>query len=160
MGSIRKRQLSWTVQVISTEPPSTEATFPVLRPFGSFGCGEVFELSPSGAGAWTKTLLHAFTDSPDGRFPAAGLAFNKAGHLFGTTPYGGSYESGLGTLYELVPQSGGGWTESVVYSFGNDGWNPYNPVIVNGAGNIFGTTVYGGTESGGTVYEFTGVSAR
>jgi uncharacterized repeat protein (TIGR03803 family) len=126
---------------------------------GPSGCGEVFELSPSGTGTWTKTLLHAFSDTPDGRLPAAGLAFNKAGHLFGTTENGGG---GTGTLYELAPQSGGGWTESIVYSFGNggDGGFPVSPVIVNRAGNIFGTTLVGGTWSGGVVYEFTGVSAQ
>jgi hypothetical protein len=43
-----------------------------------FGCGEVFELSQSGTGTWTKTLVHAFTDTPDGHAPMAGLTFNKA----------------------------------------------------------------------------------
>lgn len=127
---------------------------------GGFGCGEVFELSPSGAGTWTKTLVHAFTDTPDGHAPMAGLTFNKAGHLFGTTSNGGS--SGTGCLFELVPQSGGAWTESVVYSFtnGSDGGFPSTPVIVNGAGNIVGTAQFGGTSTEGVVYEVTGVSAQ
>ncbi|MCU1303886.1 MAG: hypothetical protein JWQ87_4170 [Candidatus Sulfotelmatobacter sp.] len=122
-----------------------------------FGCGEVFELSPSTGGTWTKTLVHAFTDTPDGHAPMAGLKFNKAGNLFGTTSNGGT--SGTGALFELVPQSGGGWTESVVQSFtnGSDGGFPSTPVIVDGAGNLYGTTTFGGADTEGVAYAFTGV---
>src|SRR5437588_9667544 len=117
-------------------------------------------MSRSGTAAWTKALVHGLTDAPDGHAPFAGLTFNKAGHLFGTTSNGGS--SGSGCLFELVPQSSGGWTESVVYSFtnGSDGGFTSTPVIVNGAGNIFGTAQFGGTSTEGVVYEVTGVSAR
>ena len=118
---------------------------------GGFGCGEVFELSPSGNGTWTKTTIHAFTDTPDGHAPLAGLTFDKAGNLFGTTANGGS--TGTGALFELSPGSGG-WTESVVYSFtnGNDGGFPSIPVIVGAKGNILGTASSGGQFTQGVVF--------
>jgi uncharacterized repeat protein (TIGR03803 family) len=81
-----------------------------------FGCGEVYELSPSG-GVWTKTTLHAFTDTPDGHAPNAGLAIDQSGNLFGTTNNGGA--AGTGSLFEISPTSSG-WTESVLYSFTDD----------------------------------------
>jgi uncharacterized repeat protein (TIGR03803 family) len=121
---------------------------------GGYGCGEVFELSPSGNGAWTKTTIHAFTDTPDGHAPMAGLTFDSAGNLFGTTSNGGS--SGTGALFELSPGSGG-WTESVVYSFtnGNDGGFPSTPVLVNSKGKILGTASFGGQFTHGVVFSVT-----
>ena len=124
-----------------------------------FGCGEVFQLSPSTSGTWTKTLVHAFTDTPDGHAPMAGLKFNKAGNLFGTTSNGGT--SGTGTLFELMP-SGGGWTESIVHSFtnGSDGGFPHTPLLIDASGNLWGTTQIGGNYTQGVAYEFPGLAAQ
>jgi uncharacterized repeat protein (TIGR03803 family) len=122
-----------------------------------YGCGEVFELSPGSGGVWTKTTVYAFTGSPDGHAPQTGMIFDKAGNLLGTTLNGGTNDSGA--VFELTPKSGGGWTESVVYSFlyGSDGGYPSTPLIIDGAGNIYGTAQFGGTYNEGVAFEFTGV---
>jgi hypothetical protein len=52
---------------------------------GYQGCGTVFELSPNGNGGWTETILYSFQDSSDGEQPSAGLIFDGAGNLYGTT---------------------------------------------------------------------------
>jgi uncharacterized repeat protein (TIGR03803 family) len=121
---------------------------------GGYGCGEVFELSSSANGSWTKTTIHAFTDTPDGHAPMAGLTFDRAGNLFGTTYNGGN--SGTGALFELSPGSGG-WVESVAYSFtnGNDGGFPSTPVIVSRKGTILGTASFGGQFTHGVVFSVT-----
>lgn len=123
-----------------------------------YGCGTVFELSPASGGTWTKTLLHAFTDNPDGHAPSAGLTFDKAGDLFGTTMNGGNV--GAGVVFEMMPQSGGVWAESVIHSFtnGNDGGYPVSPVIAYG-GDLFGTTETGGSYAFGVVFELVGAVA-
>jgi uncharacterized repeat protein (TIGR03803 family) len=66
----------------------------------------------------TFTVLHSFTASPDGSGPQAGLIRDAAGNLYGTTYNGGTYN--YGTVFELTPAAGGGWTERVLYMFGND----------------------------------------
>ena len=123
-----------------------------------YGCGEVFELQNTG-GSWTKTTLHAFTDSPDGHGPIAGVTFDAHGNLFGTTINGGI--TGTGTLYELAPNTGG-WNESVVYSFSNgtDGGFVQTPVTFDPNGNLYGTAGFGGTTGDGVVFEFAGLGAR
>jgi uncharacterized repeat protein (TIGR03803 family) len=123
---------------------------------GGFGCGEVFELTNTG-GVWTKTTIHAFTDTPDGHAPLAGVTFDAAGNMFGTTSNGGN--SGAGVLYEISPSSGG-WTESVVYSFSNgaDGGFPSTPVTFDSKGNLFGTAEFGGTAGDGVAFAFPGLA--
>jgi uncharacterized repeat protein (TIGR03803 family) len=123
---------------------------------GGFGCGEVFELTNAG-GVWTKTTIHAFTDTPDGHAPLAGVTFDAAGNMFGTTSNGGN--SGAGVLYEISPSSGG-WTESVVYSFSNgaDGGFPSTPVTFDSKGNLFGTAEFGGTAGDGVAFAFPGLA--
>jgi len=125
-----------------------------------FGCGTVFELMPGANGKWTKTVLHRF-DGTNGYRPFAGLAFDGAGRLYGTTHNGGTksgcdFNEGCGTVFQLTPGAGGKWTEAVVHRFGkgNDGANPYAAVIFDAAGNLYGTTYYGGYGSG-TVFELT-----
>jgi uncharacterized repeat protein (TIGR03803 family) len=125
-------------------------------------CGIVFELSPAAGGGWNESILHEFTNSNgDGSAPLAGLAFDPSGNLYGTTLGGGAYSqqpycsSGCGTLFELSPVSGGVWTEKIVHSFGNayDGEYPAASVVFDSAGNIYGTTAYGGKANVGTIYE-------
>jgi uncharacterized repeat protein (TIGR03803 family) len=124
-----------------------------------YGCGLVFELSPNG-GSWSKTTLYDFTGAPDGHAPDASMTFDKAGNLWGTTSNGGSNNSGA--LFELKPQAGGTWQESIVYSFldGSDGGYPSTPLLIDGKGNIWGTTQVGGAFTEGVAYEFPGVAAR
>ncbi len=126
---------------------------------GSDAYGTVFELTPGAGGVWTETILHTFTKN-DGRYPYAGVVFDSAGNLYGTTYYGGAY--GYGTVFELLPGAGGTWTEKILHSFnynGTDGLYVSAGVILDDAGNIYGTTNQGGsaTCSGadgcGTVFE-------
>jgi uncharacterized repeat protein (TIGR03803 family) len=123
-----------------------------------YGCGLVFELSPSGD-TWTKSTLYTFTGEPNGHAPSAGLSFDKAGDIFGTTSNGGSNDSGA--LFELKPQSGGGWQESIVESFtdGSNGGYPSTPLIVSGT-NIYGTAGSGGQYGHGIVFEMSGAASE
>jgi uncharacterized repeat protein (TIGR03803 family) len=108
------------------------------------GCGTVFELTPSKEGAWTEKILHAF-QSTDGQNPQARLVFDKEGNLYGTTS--DSFTGG-GTVFELSPTKSGQWIETTIHSFNcfssNDGCYPYSYLIVDKAGNLYGTTLQGG----------------
>src|ERR1019366_1345974 len=116
---------------------------------GGASNGTVFELT---TGSWTMRILHNFTGGNDGDFPLAGLVFN-GGNLYGTTS---GNDSGWGTLYELTPAGGGNWSYQVVHNFGtgNDGSTPYAGLIADSSGNLYGTTLSGGTYGGGTVFRF------
>jgi uncharacterized repeat protein (TIGR03803 family) len=121
---------------------------------GTYGYGTVFELSPNGSGGWTHTVLHSFNlDGTDGVYPWAGLTIDSAGNLYGTTEYGGSNYYG-GAVFVLAPNGSGGWTEAIAWSFGNgnDGYQPVGSLIFDAAHNLYGTTLYGGANGGGTVY--------
>ena len=143
------------------------------------GCGTVFELSPKAGGGWTEKLLHSFSnDGKDGFYPMAGLIFDAAGHLYGTTSYGGTgvcsatVPTGCGTVFELTPKAGGAWGERVAHSFsgGSDGETPEGGLILDSAGNLYGTTAgqagVGGNCSWapyvdcGTVFELTPHAGR
>jgi uncharacterized repeat protein (TIGR03803 family) len=122
---------------------------------GSKGDGTVFEMTPNGSGGWTERAIHNFgIGENDGAEPEAGLIFDSAGYLYGTTYAGGS--KGGGTVFELTPNGSGGWTEGVIHNFGigeNDGVGPEAELIFDGAGNLYGTTFFGGSEGDGTVFE-------
>ncbi len=115
------------------------------------GCGTVFKLTRSG-GNWTESVIHSFGQSGDGMIPWAGVIFDHAGNLYGTTTNGGTY--GQGTVYQLTP-SGSGYTEQVLYSFHGptDGGLPYGGVIMDSAGDLYGTTCCDGPSGGGTAFE-------
>jgi uncharacterized repeat protein (TIGR03803 family) len=115
------------------------------------GCGVVFELTPAPGGSWTETILYNFQGGNDGAAPSAGLVFDRAGNLYGTTISGGpSFD---GTVFQLT-RSGGSWTETVLHSFsGSDGAYPVDSLVLDDAGNLYGTTVFGGKFSGGTVFQ-------
>jgi uncharacterized repeat protein (TIGR03803 family) len=125
-------------------------------PYGfSPSCGTVFELSPTPGGGWTEAVIHSFGNGTDGQVPEAGLTFDTAGNLYGTTQYGGTYLYG-GTVFELSPNDAGGWTEAVLHSFGNapDGMFPYyGGVVLDAAGNVYGTTASGGDYYTGIVFK-------
>jgi uncharacterized repeat protein (TIGR03803 family) len=114
------------------------------------GCGVVFKPSPNGSGGWTYTVIYKFKGAPlDGQDPADTLAIDTAGNIYGTTYYGGTVLGG--TVYELTPNGDGTYAEKVLYNFtGNssgtslDGYLP-SGVILDGAGNLFGITTYGGS---------------
>lgn len=119
--------------------------------------GTVFELSPSSGGAWTVKILHNFEAAGDGYNPNGTLAFNSAGALFGTTLGGGtgtcSQTGACGIVYELE-LLGGAWHEKILHDFnenGTDGFFPTSGVTLNSAGDVYGTTEYGGTFDNGTI---------
>jgi uncharacterized repeat protein (TIGR03803 family) len=113
--------------------------------------GSVFELSPAQDGTWTFNVIYSVGGSVGGR-PMAGLVFDKAGNLYGTTSTEGEYDGG--TVFQLTPSQGGGWTANVIHSFGRaaDGSAPYASLIVGDKGNLYGTTTAGGTTNNGTVF--------
>ncbi|MFZ0953636.1 MAG: choice-of-anchor tandem repeat GloVer-containing protein [Candidatus Sulfotelmatobacter sp.] len=108
---------------------------------GIYGYGVVFKLAPNPDGTWTESVLYNFgVGQADGREPAGELTFDGVGNLYGMTQYGGQH--GAGTVFKLAPDSGGTWTESVLYSFTGNGqeWFPYAGLIFDAAGNLYGTT--------------------
>jgi len=124
---------------------------------GANGVGTVYELKRSTSGSWTEKVLHSFNiDGSDGYFTTAGLTFDGAGNLYGTTFFGGT--SDRGTVFELSPVAGGGWTEKVLHSFlddSTDGGFPRAAVTIDAAGDLFGTTTNGGPNDYGVVYQLT-----
>jgi uncharacterized repeat protein (TIGR03803 family) len=105
------------------------------------GCGVVFKLTPGG----TETVLHYFAGYPlDGSVPEEGLTMDSAGNIYGTTGFGGA--SNKGTVFKLDASG----NETVLYSFtgGADGASPYAPLVLDKAGNLYGTT-YSGGDTGG-----------
>jgi uncharacterized repeat protein (TIGR03803 family) len=125
--------------------------------FDGNGCGIVYELSPSNGG-WTETILYVFQGGSDGAYPGNGtLATDGEGNLYGTALYAGSepWPNGNGVVFKLT-HGATGWKQQVVYAFGPASPNsptPYGGVILDAAGNIYGTTYYGGTYGSGTVYK-------
>jgi uncharacterized repeat protein (TIGR03803 family) len=104
--------------------------------------------------AQTEQTLYTFTGAADGGNPLSSLVMDTAGNLYGTTFVSGA--SNAGVVYELSPNGNGGWTQAVLYSFtgGADGANPYYAdVIFDKAGNLYGTTVGGGANNLGVVFE-------
>ena len=103
-------------------------------------------------------MLYSFSGGPDGRNPVAGLLWDEAGNLYGTTSSGPPTHP-CGNVFELSPPSvpGGTWTELVLHSFDDifDGCNPEAPLVFDAAGNLYVTTVGGRTAgySYGTVFE-------
>jgi uncharacterized repeat protein (TIGR03803 family) len=111
------------------------------------GFGTVFKLDTKGK----LTLLHSFAGTPDGEDPYAGLLRDKAGNLYGTTLYGGS-GGGFGTVFKLDAKG----KLTLLHSFTGtpDGEDPQSGLLRDAAGNLYGTTHYGGTNGGyGTVFK-------
>lgn len=117
---------------------------------GTFGAGVVYELDAAG----NETLLYSFTGGTDGSDPDSVLLLDSQGNLYGTTASGGNSEcggTGCGVVFELSRQSGGGWSETVLYTFCSvanctDGEEPgVGPLIMDSSRALYGTTTRGGT---------------
>jgi uncharacterized repeat protein (TIGR03803 family) len=127
---------------------------------GGGGFGTVFELSPGANGLWTETTLYEFGGPPngDGAAPAAGLVFDDAGNLYGTTVAGVISGNCCGTVFRLAPPPSPGrrWVETLVYAFTNesDGYFLYSTLIIV-RGSLLGTTLQGGQYGFGTVFQLT-----
>jgi hypothetical protein len=108
-------------------------------PGNQYGCGVVFEMSPNGSGGWNETVLHSFSGPPDAANPfLSPVIFDKAGNLYGTTEFGGTFNWGAVFKLSLVGTS---WTATILYSFtgGADGGHPAAGLIMDQAGNLYGT---------------------
>ena len=118
---------------------------------GAFGWGVVFKVRTHGA----ETVLHSFGDgSTDGRTPYAGLVRDKAGNFYGTTYEGGGIGciDGCGTVFKLDTTG----TETVLHSFAGgttDGCFPYAGLLLDSAGNLYGTTQACGASSNGILFK-------
>ena len=94
-----------------------------------------------------ENVLYSFQGPPDGHLPLAGLVTDSSGNFYGTTIYGGDGPctspdgDGCGIIFKVSP-SGGGWTETVLYSFQdkNDGEYPFAGLAIDASGNLYGTT--------------------
>jgi len=133
---------------------------------GPHNLGTVFKLTPNADGSWRESVLHSFcsrTNCGDGAEPPASLIFDQAGNLYSTTNYGGDVSCntgyGCGVVFKLVPNSNGGWKETVLHTFfDHPGVYPSAGVIFDPAGNLYGTTLGDGRENRGTfgsVFEIT-----
>jgi uncharacterized repeat protein (TIGR03803 family) len=121
---------------------------------GGCYCGTVFKLSPGMDAQWTETILHNFSeDGKDGEAPLAGVVLDAVGNVYGTTFWGGTHHNGM--VFELSPNANGSWTETIVHEFGSEyGINATGSgVILDGSGNLYGTTFLGGAHGDGTVFE-------
>jgi len=120
------------------------------------GCGVLFELTPSASVPWKLTALHVFADvSPDGQGPL-GVAVGAGDVLYVTTYSGGVYSPGgglPGAIFQFTPGASG-WTSSLIFSFADgDGVYPNAAAILDAAGNLYGSTTFGGPLGYGVVYE-------
>ncbi len=162
-GNVYRVGAAGQVTVLYSFSPGTDGNFPYAGVIGdsagnlygttskggASGSGIVYELNTSGQ----ETVLYTFTGKADGAYPYAGVIRDSAGNLYGTTMSGGI--AGYGVVYKLDTTG----HESVLYSFtgGADGASPNAGVILDSAGNLYGTTTGGGSGTGpsgsGVVYK-------
>jgi RHS repeat-associated protein len=136
---------------------------PIVMPGFDAG-GTIFKLNGGESTLWN------FGNGTDGQFPSAGLVIDTSGNLYGTTVYGGAFSpqgggynylspfeldiaTGLGVAFKLTPQG----QESILWNFGsgNDGAYPTAGLIMDNSSDLYGTTAYGGSYGGGTVFKLT-----
>jgi uncharacterized repeat protein (TIGR03803 family) len=151
-----------TYQVIHQFTPATDGSQPnglardaggnlfgTATQGGSSGFGTVFKLDST---THAFTVLHTFTDTPDGATPEAPVTLDPAGNLYGTTAAGGSGSGhgAVGTVFKIDPTE----VETIVHSFVlfSDGAEPAAKLIRDSGGNLYGTTLGGGHGFDGTVF--------
>ncbi len=120
--------------------------------------GLVYQLAPSGSG-WNETMLHQFS-MQDGTYPIGGLIFDNEGkNLYGTTSYDGTNDGSQygGTVFSLTP-SGDTWKYAVLVNFPgpqNENCGPHGELVMDGQGNLYGTTYCSGYWGYGSVFKLT-----
>jgi uncharacterized repeat protein (TIGR03803 family) len=129
---------------------------------GAYGYGAVYEISRT---TGTEKVLHSFSNTgKEGFSPAGGVILDAKGNLYGTTAVGGATQHcGVqrcpatdGTVFELMPNTGGSWSVKVLHTFlnnGRDGYRSEAGLVADTAGNLYGTTIAGGPNGYGTVFE-------
>ncbi len=144
--------------------------FGTTRDGGTENDGTIYELSPDQHRKWTYTVIYSFCSEKhcrDGITPIGNLSYagqqqgnlyDGVSPLYGTTSTGGRYDSGA--AYAISPQSGGGWQQSVIYSFCvqnlkgcPDGSAPAAGMTMDVSGNLYGLTASGGTANNGTAFK-------
>jgi len=116
------------------------------------GCGIVFKVDQTGK----ETVLYQFQGGTDGYFPLGPAAIDAAGNVYGTTAYGGAF--GAGAVFK-IDTSG---NETLLYSFNylGDGTRPESGVVMDGSGNLYGTTQLGGLYNVGAVFKISSSGAE
>jgi uncharacterized repeat protein (TIGR03803 family) len=166
-GTIFKVTEGGNLHVLHTFHGGTDGANPVARLFadsagnlygttyfgGSSNKGTVYKLSPSG----TLTVLHSFTGGAGGANPRSRVILDSKGNVYGTIPFGGPGPCACGFVYKLTPAG----TLTILHNFAggsDDGANPFSGLLWDRAGNMYGTTISGGTgncdgDPCGTVYK-------
>jgi len=145
----------WNISDVAPRFGSTKLVTAIIRGALAFAVLSALLIAALPAQAQPETVLYNFTGGSDSGYPMSRLTSDGAGNFYGTTA-GGDGAGGFGTVFELSPNGSGGWNETVLYSFtgGADGSHPwYSPVILDSAGNLYGTTYQGGTYGGGAVFK-------
>ncbi|HEY6485438.1 MAG TPA: choice-of-anchor tandem repeat GloVer-containing protein [Candidatus Cybelea sp.] len=119
------------------------------------GCGVAYQLTGQG-----ESVIHDFGSGSDGFGPGGPIAFDSAGHAYGTTPDGGAYSQGI--VYELS-LSRRVWHEKILHAFtgGADGGvGSLGPLLIDKGGDIYGVTEEGGAHTAGTVFRLSSGSKK
>jgi uncharacterized repeat protein (TIGR03803 family) len=162
----------WVYSVLYTESSGPGLLLDNLgNLYGEMGDGEnkggaIAELSP-GSNGWAYTQLYSFCGQYsclDGVGPPAPPIWDGKGNLYGTTVYGGNTPSycsaggnGCGVIFEMTPNRDGTWTYHVLHRFAafpTDGQRPFAGLVMDTAGNFYGSTALGGVHNQGTVFKF------
>jgi uncharacterized repeat protein (TIGR03803 family) len=119
---------------------------------GTNGTGTVYRLSPKSGGGWTEKVIYTFSATgADGTAPSAGMTIAADGTMYSTTPDGGAY--GAGTVFSLKKTSKG-WKQTVIQNLNgsSNGGFPYEGLMMDAAGNLYGAAPTGGTSGQGVIY--------
>jgi len=131
------------------------------------GCGVVFQLSPTTQRQWKLTVLHSFSGNlSSDQYDPNPVIVDASGNVFGTTQSGG-YPNLAGTAFELSPTTTPPWAYTRLFKFaGTSGDTPYENLIEDASGNLYGTTYYGGNGAAcssfgcGAVFELSPASSK
>ncbi|MGB8013357.1 MAG: choice-of-anchor tandem repeat GloVer-containing protein [Terriglobales bacterium] len=121
-----------------------------------FVAGAVFELSQE-SGTWRMSYAYGFTGAADGSDPMAPVIVDANGNVYGTTLNNDQWGDGYGTVFELTPAYDNQWQEQTLFTFtdsgGAGGAYPEGSLIMDHAGNLYGTATGGGTYGHGVVFK-------